>query len=143
MDDVAARPGAGARQRATAKLTLRILPGRFAICRLDPGAAVPEFLTGPPLWSATRTADELSLVLPEQNVPPDWQAERGWKCLQVQGPLPFELTGIMAGLSASLASAGVSLFAISTYDTDYVLVREKDLPASRRALSASGYVLTE
>jgi hypothetical protein len=125
------------------RLSLRVLPGRFAVCRLGPGAPVPGFLTGSSFWSVTRTADELSLVLPEQNVPPDWQAEGGWKCLQVQGPLPFALTGILAGLSTALASAGVSLFAISTYDTDYVLVREADLPAARSALCACGHVVNE
>ena len=124
-------------------VTLRVLPGLFAVCRLDPGAAVPELVADLPFWSVTRTPDELSLVLPAEDLPSDWRAERDWKCLQVQGPLPFSLTGLLANLSSALATAGVSLFAISTYDTDYILVRESDLPVARSALSGCGQVVMD
>ena len=84
----------------------------------------------------TRTDEELSLVLSEADVPRDMRAERGWRAFKVQGPLDFALTGIMARLSGVLAEAGISLFALSTYDTDYILVREGDVVAARRALVA-------
>ena len=118
-------------------LSLHLLPERYAICRLPPDAPLPE----PPaasLWSATRTADELSVVLPETARDPRWRAETGWRCFQVAGPIDFSLTGVLASLTAPLAEADLSLFAISTYDTDYLLVREESLAAASAALTAAG-----
>ncbi len=89
----------------------------------------------------TRTADELSLVLPDEERHPDWKAEPGWRALRVDGTLDFALTGILSSLAAPLAAAGVSLFAISTYDTDYVLVRENDLEKAAAALAAEGHTV--
>ena len=119
-------------------LALHLLPGRFAVCRLPPDAPLPE-ARSPGLWSATRTADELSIVLSEEERRPEWKAETGWRCLQVAGPLDFGLTGILASLATPLAAAGVSLFAVSTYDTDYVLVRQESLGRAREALEAAGH----
>lgn len=122
-------------------LTLSILPDRLAVCRLDPDAQIDlAFLDGA-LWSATRTADELSLVLPEAAVQPGWTHESGWRVFRVEGPLDFALVGILARLSGALAGAGVSLFALSTYDTDYILVKEASLPAAVEALEAAGYTI--
>lgn len=89
----------------------------------------------------TRTADELSLVLPEAARHPDWQAETGWRAFRVDGTLDFSLTGVLASLADPLAAAAVSLFAISTYDTDYVLVREGDLERAMAALAAAGHTV--
>jgi uncharacterized protein len=119
-------------------LVLHLLPGRFAVCRLPPDAPLPEARPGG-LWSATRTADELSIVLPEEDRQPEWKAETGWRCLQVAGPLDFALTGVLASLATPLAEAEVSLFAVSTYDTDYVLVREERLDRAREALESAGH----
>ena len=83
----------------------------------------------------TRTADELSIVCPEEQVPGDLTAERDWRAFKVEGPLDFALVGILAELSGALAAAEVSLFAISTYDTDYLLVRAGKLAEAKRALS--------
>jgi hypothetical protein len=121
------------------ELALRVLSGRFAVCRLAPDAPVPEQPAGAGLWSVTRTGDELSIVLPEENAPAECKAETGWRCLQVEGPLDFGLTGILASLATPLAEAGVSIFALSTYDTDYVLVKESDLEEAKRVLSAHGH----
>ncbi len=121
-------------------LSLSVLPQRFAICQLDPEYAIPDWLSQHSFWSVTRTDEELSIVLPEESVPPGWEAEKGWRCLKVLGPLDFSLTGILASLSAPLAEAGISIFAISTYDTDYLLVREWDLDKARSVLSESGHV---
>src|SRR5206468_8549222 len=83
--------------------------------------------------SVTRTPDELSIVCPDEAVPPDVEVESGWRALKVPGPIPFDQVGVLAALATPLAAAGISTFAVSTYDTDYVLVREPDL---ERALAA-------
>jgi hypothetical protein len=121
------------------KLTLAVLAERLSICRLSPDAALPSILLALPFWSATRTPDELSLVVPEEKVLKDWKCEPGWRALKVQGPLDFSLTGILAGISAALAEAGISIFAISTFDTDYILVRVADLDKAIQVLSGKGY----
>ncbi|MGF1611964.1 MAG: ACT domain-containing protein [Kiloniellales bacterium] len=114
--------------KAPKRLTLCVLPDRLAVCRLVPDAALPPWLAWDGgLVSVTRTADELSIVCAEDRVPEAVQAERGWRALKVLGPLDFALTGILAGLAAPLAGAGISIFALSTYDTDYILVRAADL----------------
>ena len=124
------------------RLTLRPLGGAFAVCRLDPHAAVPPWVTGGgPFSSVTRTDDELSVVCPEERVPPGVRAERGWLCLQVEGPLNFSLTGVLASLSLPLAEAALSIFAISTFDTDYLLVRESHREQALAALASSGHVV--
>jgi hypothetical protein len=120
-------------------LALTVLPERLAICRLPAGSPVPEPPPGADFWSATATRGELSVVLPERAAPAEWTAERGWRAIAVAGPLDFSWTGILAALAAPLAAAGVSLFAISTYDTDYVLLREADLERARQALTAAGH----
>jgi hypothetical protein len=122
-------------------LTLHVLPERLAVCRLASDAPVPEPPASAGFWSVTRTGEELSIVMPEEHMPDggEGEAETGWRCLKVQGPLDFGLTGILASLATPLAEAGVSIFALSTYDTDYVLVKESDLEEAKRALSASGH----
>ncbi|HEX9074790.1 MAG TPA: ACT domain-containing protein, partial [Anaerolineae bacterium] len=104
-------------------LTLSIVPGTFAICRLERAASIPEWAhIG--FFSTVRTPDELSIVCKEEIVPEGVLCEKGWYCLKVRGPLDFVLTGILASLAVPLAEAGISIFAISTYDTDYFLVKE-------------------
>ena len=123
-------------------LSLSILPQRLAICRLFPDEPIPEFLAHSQFWSVTRTRDELSVILPEEIVPADWKAETGWRCLKVLGPLDFGLTSILASIAVPLSHAGISIFALSTYDTDYLLVRENDLEKAKQVLLASGHVVT-
>ena len=124
--------------RKPPRLTLTLLPDRLAVCRLAPDAALPPWLDwSGGLISLTRTSDELSIVCAEERVPDTVQAERGWRALKVLGPLDFALTGILAGLAAPLAEAGISLFALSTYDTDYVLVRAADLERALAVLRQS------
>ena len=120
-------------------LTLQILADRLAICRLSPSEPVPQRPEDARLWSVTCTNEETSVVLPEGNVPAQWVAERGWRCLKVVGPLDFDLSGILASLAVPLAEAGVSIFAVSTYSTDYVLLREKDLEKARQVLTRNGH----
>jgi hypothetical protein len=120
------------------KLRLRILPGELAVCRLPADAPVPATTTGA-LWSVTRTADELSIVCPVADAAEGAEVERGWRALQVAGPLDFALTGVLAAIAVPLAAADISIFAVSTYDTDYVLVREAALPAAAEALRRAGH----
>jgi hypothetical protein len=122
------------------EIELLVLVSRFAVCRMEPGARI-DIPAAAELFCAARTAEELSIVCEEHLAPPGARIERGWRALKVAGPLDFALTGILAGLSGALAAHGVSLFAISTYDTDYILVREKDLPGALDALHAAGYVV--
>ena len=120
---------------------LVVLPGRYAVCRLDPGEAIPPLSLDQRFWSITHTRDELSLVLPQESAPDGCRAEEGWRCLQVMGPLDFDLTGVLASLAAPLARAGISIFSVSTYDTDYLLVREEDLNSAERVLTESGHTV--
>ena len=120
-----------------------MLPQTFAICRLGPDETIPSWLLALGMWSATRTHDELSLVLPQDQVPAEWQAERGWRCLQVRGPLDFGLIGVIASLTAVLAASDVAVFIVSTFDTDYVFVREGELSKAVHALRVRKYVIEE
>lgn len=117
------------------------MPERLAICRLAPDSRIPEGVCQLSFYSITRTQDELSIVLPELHAEAAWQAEKGWRVLKVLGPLDFNLTGILAGISGVLADAGVSLFAISTYDTDYIMVKEDALDRTISALSGEGFII--
>jgi len=108
-------------------LALELIPERLAISRLEPDSAIPAWATEGPFFSVTRTTTELSLVCNSDVVPSTVRAERGWRAMGVKGRLDFGLTGILAALTVPLADAGISIFAISTFDTDYVLVKEGDL----------------
>jgi uncharacterized protein len=110
------------------------------VCRLDPGAPVPAWASVPSALTAiVRTADELSIVVPEALIPLDAVAERGFRVLEVEGPIPFDVTGVMAAIAGPLAEAGVSLFPLATYDTDHVLVKDADLGQALAALEAAGW----
>jgi hypothetical protein len=122
-------------------LSLAVLPVRLAICRLSPDEPIPERPAHCGFWSVTRTDEELSIVLPEETVSAHWKAEKGWRCLKVLELLDFGITGILASLAVPLAEAGVSIFALSTYDTDYILVREDSLEKAKQVLLASGHVV--
>lgn len=119
---------------------LRVWAGRWAVCRLASDAAVPEWATGGArLLVVARTASELSIVAPEERVPDGVQAARGFRVIEVCGPVPFTVVGLMAPLAQALAEAGISLLPIGTYDTDYLLVQEADVPGAIDALRAAGF----
>ena len=124
------------------ELTITVFEGRFAICRLNGDAGVPDWAKSDRFVSVTRTPEELSVVCPQDGVPAGVTCEGDWRCLQVAGPLDLSLVGILASLTAVLAGAGVSVFAVSTFDTDYLLVRESDLVAADRALRAAGHMVS-
>ena len=123
-------------------LPLTLLPDHLAVCRLAPDAPLPTWVAGPGFVSVTRTDEELSITVAQDRVPGDVVAVGPWRALKVQGPLDFTLTGILAALTAPLADAGISLFAIATYDTDYILVRAETLEAAITALTAAGRLVS-
>ncbi|HMD88131.1 MAG TPA: ACT domain-containing protein [Anaerolineaceae bacterium] len=127
--------------RSSKPLSLSILPWQLSVCRLFPGQTLPDGLFQSPFWSVTQIGDELSLVILQVLVQPDWKVESGWRCIQVLGPLDFNLIGILAQLSGVLAEADISIFALSTYDTDYLLIKETNLDKARAVLLDSGYDL--
>ncbi len=123
------------------RLALSVLPETLTVCRLAPDADVPAWAMAGGFWSVTRTPDELSVVAARHLVPAGVRAEGAWRALRVAGPIPFSATGILASLAAPLATAGVSVFAISTFETDYVLVGADRLEAASDALSAAGHTI--
>jgi len=120
-------------------LTLSVVPGVFAICRLDASAPIPDWAGASSFLSITRTRDELSIVCPQDDVPEQVLSDKGWRCLRVEGPLDLSLIGVLASLTAPLAQAGIGVFAISTYDTDYVLVKAKNLERAILVLLEAGH----
>jgi hypothetical protein len=127
--------------RVNISLTLQVLQEPLAICRLDAGEPLPDWAAAAPFFSVTRTADELSLVCAQHAVRAGVIHEPNWRALKVAGPLPFALTGILLSLAAPLAEAGISIFAVSTYDTDYVLVKAQDLEQAVEVLQAAGHAV--
>jgi hypothetical protein len=126
-------------QPSSPKWTLQVLGDSLAVCKLSRDAALPPAVTSGGFFSLTRTADELSLVCPQDRVPADVPSEPGWRCLRVAGTIPFAAVGVFAALTAPLAEAGISIFALSTFDTDYLLVKEHDLAAAVDALRRQGH----
>jgi len=111
------------------------MPGRLAISRLAPDASLPDWaLNSSGFLTLSRTADELSVVSQEENVPDEVRSEKGWRALKVEGPLDFTLTGILTYLLQPLAQQKISIFAISTFDTDYILVKDDKLAEATAAL---------
>jgi hypothetical protein len=125
------------------RLELLILEDRLAVCRLDRGNCVPSWYTRGDFFSITRTPDELTVVCPESIVPDGVRAETGWRALRVFGILDFSLVGILASLAVPLAEAEITMFALSTFDTDYVLVKGDDLGRAVEALGANGHVVRD
>src|SRR5262250_706120 len=109
------------------QLTITVHPERYAICRFEPDAALPAWAVGVSFLSVTRTALELSVVCEDARVPESAHAERGRRLLQIEGTLAFTLIGVLASVAEPLAKAEISIFAVSTYDTDYLLVSQQDL----------------
>ncbi len=108
-------------------LILHISELKLAICQLPPEAPVPGWVGNDPFFSISRTRDELSIVCCEERVPADVKAVYNWRMIKVKGPLDFSLTGILASLVSPLSDAGIAIFALSTYDTDYLLLKEGNL----------------
>jgi hypothetical protein len=120
---------------------IRWLPARLAVCRLEreSDAGAPPPIAAGEFLSVTHAPGEISVVCEERFAPPGARVEGGWAALRLEGPIPFEATGVLASLAAPLAAAAVGIFAVSTYDTDYVLVKEADASRAQAALEAAGF----
>ncbi len=118
-------------------MTLEILKERFAVCKTD---EITEIKKGEGFFSLTVTQDEISLVCSEKHIPKGCKVQTGFRAMRIKGTLDFSLTGILAKISGILADEKISIFALSTYDTDYIFVDEKNLGKSISALEKGGYV---
>lgn len=116
-------------------LTMKLLKNRFGVCRLNNDELIPEWFQNSNFFSITKTSDELSIVCSEDSIPKGVKCEKDWRILKVEGPLDFSLIGILSSISTILAKQEISIFAISTYDTDYILVKYKDIDNAIEALS--------
>lgn len=131
------------------KLTLTILPGRFAICRLPPTAPIPEWATHGGFFTVTGTAEELSIICEEPLLPPaehaaslpEFKVSKDWRVLKFEGPFDFSEVGVLASVVAPLAEAGVSISVVSTFDTDYLFVQESAFARAQQLLSAHGHTI--
>ena len=121
-------------------LHLVLLDGLFVICKLPPDADLPAWAITSRIFSVTRTAEELSVVCPQAQVPAGVRSEPGWRCFRVAGTMDFSEIGVLASLVAPLAAKDISVFALSTFDTDYVLVKEEDLERAKAVLCQAGHV---
>lgn len=121
------------------KLKFRRLPSSYAILRLQPDTPVPDWATKGDFTSITRTSDELSIVCPTENVPTSLSLPQPWICLKVEGPFPFSQTGILLSFIEPLSNNAIPIFAISTYDTDYVLIQEEFSERAIEILQQAGH----
>jgi uncharacterized protein len=125
-------------------LQLRVLDGDYAVSKLDRSVAIPAWADGEGFVSISRSTDELSIVCRSARVPVDdatIQSESGWVCLQLVGPFAFTLTGILLAVLKPLAAAEIGIFAVSTFDTDYVMVKHEHLTDAIEALTSDGHVV--
>jgi hypothetical protein len=123
------------------QLKFRWLPTPYGIVRLAPDASVPNWAAKGDFTSISRTAEELSIVCPADNVPREVDPGPRWICLKLEGPFPFSQTGVLLSFIEPLSNNGIPIFAISTYDTDYVLVQEEFAGVALQALAAAGHEL--
>lgn len=124
---------------ANRTLTLSVVEGLYAMVKLSPDAAIPEWATRGDFFSVTRTPEELSVVTAESSAPQEMSASRGWRMIKVHGPFAFDEIGVVAALANPLARVGVGIFVISTFDTDYLLVQQEDIPVAVEALEHAGH----
>lgn len=124
--------------RLSPRLSLRVIPGCFAVSRLDSNDEFPAWVSGE-FYSVSRTGNELSIVCEERFVPQGTRSETNWSVLEVSGPLEFTEIGVLSSLAGPLADAGISIFVLSTFDTDYLLIGKNRLNEAKNVLAAAGH----
>ena len=122
-------------------MILSVLSGRFGICRFDILAEIPEKILSSGFFSITRTADELSVICYEELLPEDVRCEKNWKCFKLHGPFEFTETGILSSLTSILAEVKIGILAFSTFDTDYIMVKEADLDRAIKVFTRHGHTV--
>jgi hypothetical protein len=120
-------------------ISMRLLSDVYGVCRMDKNDPIPEWIEDSRFYSVTKTMEELSVVCPQNRIPDHIKCEKGWRILKVEGTLEFSLIGILSFISTVLANNGISIFAISTYDTDYILIKEKDTDKVISVLTSENY----
>ena len=120
-------------------LTMKLLKEKYGVCSLDKNELIPKWAQSSDFFSITKTCDELSIVCSQDDIPNDIKCEKDWRILKIEGQLDFSLIGILSSISTILAQKGISIFAISTYDTDYILVKNKDIDNAIQALINERY----
>lgn len=123
------------------QLTMKLLNKTYGVCRLGKEASIPKWALESEFFSITKTEDELSVVCEMNTIPEEMICERNWRILKIVGPLDFALIGILASISSLLADSGISIFAVSTYDTDYILIKDKDVEQGVEALLQEEYLV--
>lgn len=124
-------------------LNLVLLTPKFAVCQFHPDKHIPYWALMGDFVPLTRTAEELSIVCEQDNVPEDIEAERGWRCVKVEGAFDFSVSGVNASLVVPLAEAEISVLAIATYATDYLLIKEKDVERALQVLKQAGHYISQ
>lgn len=122
-------------------LLLSALNERLTVCRLDARAKIPAWAVERRFFSVTRTSEELSIICPERQVPSGVACEKGWRAIKVEGPFEFSVTGVISSLTAPLARAGIPVFVVSTFETDYLLVKEERIKEAAAELASSGHMV--
>jgi uncharacterized protein len=122
-------------------LKLSVIEGRYAIAKFPRDAGIPGWANGSSFFSVTRTLDELSIVTAETSVPAELDAARGWRMFKVNGPFSFDEIGVVAALASPLARVGVAIFVISTFDTDYLLIQQEEIPVAIETLEHAGHTI--
>src|SRR5580693_9135061 len=121
------------------RLKLSLLPDLLAVCRLEHGHEIPGWATKGGFFSLSRTSEELSVICASDSVPENVRASRGWRAIKIEGPLDLDLVGILVSVAVPLAHAGIGILPIGTFDTDYVLVRDRQLGEALKALRTTGF----
>ena len=121
------------------KLILKLLKDKYSVCRLNKYDEIPKWIFNEEFFSITKTEDELSIVCLQDKIKDNVLCERNWKVLKIEGPLDFSLIGILSKISTLMANNKISIFAISTYDTDYILIKEKSIDKAIEVLINNNY----
>lgn len=121
------------------ELTFELLPHRYAVCQLKPAAPLPQWALQGEFYAITRSVEELSVVTAEANLPAAVDAERDWRILKIAAVLDFSMVGVLAAISGLLAAEAISIFVISTYNTDYLLVKQALLAKTVAVLRRAGH----
>jgi hypothetical protein len=120
-------------------MNITALEGLYAVCRLDPGGAIPEWALASEFLSITRSREELSLVCRQEKVVSSVRCSRDWRVMGLEGPLDLQMKGVLSGLLGHLARESISVFVVSTYDTDYLLVKNFDYKRAVEVLMGEGH----